>query len=73
MKLSSNNFLLEAEMNIKIAEMGMKYEEVHIPYRERGTGIQKSRVLKSNSVRAITWYTITHVLRKLKGIRILDN
>jgi glycosyltransferase involved in cell wall biosynthesis len=73
MAIQSNNFLIEAEMNVRIAELGLKYGEVHIPFKERRKGIQDSRVLKSKSGRIIMKFTIATILKKLVRIFNTDN
>jgi hypothetical protein len=73
MALQSNNFLLEAEMNARIAELGMKYGEIHIPFKERKNGIQDSRVLKSKSGRVIMRFTFATILKRLVGVFNTDN
>jgi hypothetical protein len=73
MALQSTNFLLEAEMNARIAELGMKYGEIHIPFKERKNGIQDSRVIKSKSGRVIMRYTFATILKRLVGVFNTDN
>lgn len=72
MRLKSNNFLFEAEMNIQIADLDLSWSEVHIPFRERYKGMQDSRVLKSNSIRVIVKYTFSHILKKWAGVFMID-
>jgi glycosyltransferase involved in cell wall biosynthesis len=73
MALQSTNFLVEAEMNARIAELGIKYGEIHIPFKERKNGIQDSRVLKSKSGRVIMRYTFTTILKRLVEVFNTDN
>jgi len=47
MNIVSDNFLIEAEMNIKIVRLGLKVLEIPIPTMPRGKGILKSKFIRS--------------------------
>ncbi|MCR8470749.1 MAG: glycosyltransferase family 2 protein [Crenarchaeota archaeon] len=47
LKLRSNNFLIETEMNIKILLLGLSVLEIPIPTLPRGNGILKSKFIRS--------------------------
>jgi hypothetical protein len=67
LNLKSQNFLLEAEMNVRMVELGLRYAEVHIPYLERQDGIARSRVLGSSSVSTVVKYILVAIFRR--GVR----
>ena len=46
LRLKSNDFLIETEMNFKILKLGLKIKEINIPIVRRAGGIFKSKLLK---------------------------
>jgi len=64
LKPETDDFLLEAEMNIKIGEHGLRHGEVHIPYVERYNGVLNSRVIQSGAAKEIIGYLISYVIQK---------
>jgi glycosyltransferase involved in cell wall biosynthesis len=62
--LKSQHFLLEAEMNVRMVELGLSYEEVHIPYAERWNGITNSRVWKTSSDSTVLKYILLAIIRR---------
>jgi dolichol-phosphate mannosyltransferase len=47
MKIQSNDFMIETEMNLKAMKLGLKIEEVFIPNLKRGGGLGRSKFLSS--------------------------
>ncbi|MEM5801833.1 MAG: glycosyltransferase family 2 protein [Candidatus Aenigmatarchaeota archaeon] len=47
LKLKSNDFLIETEMNLKALEHGLKVGEISIPILPRGGGLLKSKLVRN--------------------------
>ncbi len=60
----SENFLIEAEMNVKMAEQDMRYAEIPIPFLERSGGMSGSRVLQSGEGRAVVGFILGYLYRR---------
>ncbi len=66
---TSHDFLIESEMDLRIAELSLKYKEVNIPYMERYNGAFNSNVLKNGEGKDVIRYIVTYILENQINLR----
>ena len=71
LKLKSNEFEIETEMNIKAIEKKFIVKEIPIPHLKRGGGLRKSKLVTNPKMWLAIFKTIVSYIKK-KKIKISD-